>query len=326
MPQDSAGSAEAVRAKRSHPFRRFLRVSRRRTVHRCRRCGATSPRWVGRCPACAGWNTLVETVPADDRSGTWPPSVGGRSLAGPFGHPVSPVEIGDIDIAGVTPLSTGIAELDRVLSGGLLPGSATLLGGEPGTGKSTLLLQALATMAATGRRCLLVAAEEAAPGPASGRRLGADVVRGVGGGPRPCRRSPRPSAPWPPTLWSLTRYKPSGTPSWPHPRVPGPGPAVCQPWWVAGKEDRCGAGPGGPRDQGGCPGRPSGAGAPGGHRPQFRRRPYLALRVLRAVKHRFGPTGETGLFEMAPAGLVGVARSQSSFSWVTASWGLPGPP
>ena len=74
------------------------------------------------------------------------------------------------------PMSTGIDELDRVLGGGLLPGSATLLGGEPGTGKSTLLLQVMAAMASAGRRCLLVAAEEAAHQVRRrAARLGADI-------------------------------------------------------------------------------------------------------------------------------------------------------
>jgi DNA repair protein RadA/Sms len=83
----------------------------------------------------------------------------------------------EVDLSSYKPMSTGIGELDRVLSGGLLPGSATLLGGEPGTGKSTLLLQALASMASLGRRCLLVAAEEAAHQVRRrAGRLGADVA------------------------------------------------------------------------------------------------------------------------------------------------------
>ena len=73
-----------------------------------------------------------------------------------------PIALGEVDLSSYKPMPTGIGELDRVLAGGLLPGSATLLGGEPGTGKSTLLLQVLASMASSGRRCLLVAAEEAA--------------------------------------------------------------------------------------------------------------------------------------------------------------------
>lgn len=77
-----------------------------------------------------------------------------------LGGPAHPVRIGDVDPIGANRLATGVGELDRVLSGGLVPGSATLLGGEPGMGKSTLLLQALGAMAAKGVRCLLVSAEE----------------------------------------------------------------------------------------------------------------------------------------------------------------------
>lgn len=84
--------------------------------------------------------------------------------------------LSEVDLGAHRPMPTGLSELDRVLAGGLLPGSATLVGGEPGTGKSTLLLQALAAMASTGRRCLLVAAEEAAHQVRRrAARLGADV-------------------------------------------------------------------------------------------------------------------------------------------------------
>src|ERR1700678_1342318 len=128
-------------------------MSKVRTVHRCKACGATAARWSGRCPGCGEWNALQEElVPSAQRRA----SSGEGELFGP-----APMLLTEVDLSSYKPMSTGIGELDRVLSGGLLPGSATLLGGEPGTGKSTLLLQALASMASLGRRCLLVAAEEA---------------------------------------------------------------------------------------------------------------------------------------------------------------------
>jgi len=114
-----------------------------RTPYRCAECGSAAPRWLGRCPECGEWNSLVE-----DRAPA--------SLA--LGD--APVPIAEVDPVGATRRPTGVAELDRVLGGGLVPGSVTLLGGEPGMGKSTLLLQALGRLAEGGARCLLVSAEE----------------------------------------------------------------------------------------------------------------------------------------------------------------------
>lgn len=127
-------------------------MARSATVHRCASCGAHSPRWSGRCPACGEWNSLAAE----------PESPGGdtRQEAG-IETPVVPLAAVDPD--GGRPLPTGLAEVDRVLSGGLVPGSVTLLYGEPGVGKSTLLAQVLMTVAGSGRRALLVSAEESGP-------------------------------------------------------------------------------------------------------------------------------------------------------------------
>src|SRR5690242_8946380 len=122
-----------------------------RPSFRCRSCQASHPKWVGRCPACHGWNTLVEARPLG------PPGLaglGGGHHAGP------PCPIGAVPAAEQVALASGVAELDRVLGGGLVPGSVTLLGGEPGIGKSTLVLQALAGLARRGHRGLLVTGEE----------------------------------------------------------------------------------------------------------------------------------------------------------------------
>jgi DNA repair protein RadA/Sms len=122
-----------------------------KTSYQCSECGATAPRWLGRCNACEAWGTLVEQVVAAPSKN---PTLKVRAPSG------APVSIVTVDAATATPMSTGIGELDRVLDGGLVPGSVTLLAGEPGMGKSTLLLQALGHMANAGRRCLLVTAEE----------------------------------------------------------------------------------------------------------------------------------------------------------------------
>ena len=120
--------------------------------HRCIDCGANTARWAGRCPSCGEWNTMVE----EEHLGPLVRAVDELDLAS------LPVPLSSVDLAEAAALPTGLAEFDRVLAGGLVPGSVTLLGGEPGIGKSTLLLQVLAARAASGRRVLLVSAEESA--------------------------------------------------------------------------------------------------------------------------------------------------------------------
>jgi DNA repair protein RadA/Sms len=122
--------------------------SKTKTVHRCSECGCETPRWLGRCPECDAWGTLTEAMPVAPVTGAARVAVDG------------PVPIGDVDARTAAPMSTGVGELDRVLQGGLVAGSVTLLAGEPGMGKSTLLLQALGQLAAGGTSCLLVTAEE----------------------------------------------------------------------------------------------------------------------------------------------------------------------
>ncbi|MBV8559241.1 MAG: DNA repair protein RadA, partial [Acidimicrobiia bacterium] len=108
-------------------------MAKETTAFRCRECGATAPRWEGRCHACGDWNTLVE----ESRR---PPSA-------PHEPSARPIPVAEVPLASGTARPTHIGELDRVLGGGLVPGSVTLLGGEPGIGKSTLLLQALTSLA-----------------------------------------------------------------------------------------------------------------------------------------------------------------------------------
>ena len=124
-----------------------------RTVYRCQECGTASPKWVGRCPGCGEWSSLVEEVEEEVRPATAAAAAKGTDAD-------RPVPIADVDAGEWDHRPTGVAEVDRVLGGGLVPGSVTLLGGEPGIGKSTLLLQVLAAVAATGRRTLLVSGEE----------------------------------------------------------------------------------------------------------------------------------------------------------------------
>jgi DNA repair protein RadA/Sms len=129
------------------------------TVFSCQECGAQSSKWLGRCAECGAWNSLVEErpVPAMAGAGAAAASAGSRySLAATAG----PRLYEEIDTVVSERLSTGIGEFDRVLGGGVVPGSLVLIGGEPGIGKSTLLLQAAAHFANTTGTVLYSSGEE----------------------------------------------------------------------------------------------------------------------------------------------------------------------
>ena len=129
-------------------------MGRTRTVFACTECGAQQPRWLGRCPECATWSSLVEERVGADASAS--PDL---LRADPSAAAAKPRLLHEVDAAAVPRLTTGIDELDRVLGGGLVPGSVVLVAGEPGVGKSTLALQLAARV-----RCrapvLYVAGEE----------------------------------------------------------------------------------------------------------------------------------------------------------------------
>lgn len=119
----------------------------------CQSCGSTASKWVGRCDNCGEWNTIVEekgSAPVSGGRGASLPKGKASRLVGLRGESPAPPRI-----------QTGIAELDRVAGGGFVPGSGVLIGGDPGIGKSTLLLQALASLARTGSRVIYVSGEEA---------------------------------------------------------------------------------------------------------------------------------------------------------------------
>ena len=126
-------------------------MSRTRTLFRCRDCGHTESKWAGRCPACGEWSTLDEEVFATVSSASAVAAGSPTDVALP---------IDQIDFAEWVAVPTGLAEVDRVLGGGLVPGSVTLVHGEPGIGKSTLLLQIMRGVAESGRRALYLTAEE----------------------------------------------------------------------------------------------------------------------------------------------------------------------
>jgi len=127
-------------------------AKRGRTRYRCESCGSQTPKWAGQCPDCGAWNTLVEEVTA----AATPAAAGGKRSRGPAPKTWDLAEVGT---AREARYPTGIGELDRVLGGGLVHGSVVLLGGDPGIGKSTLLLQTTAALA-TGPQVLYVSGEE----------------------------------------------------------------------------------------------------------------------------------------------------------------------
>src|SRR5512136_393538 len=131
-------------------------MSKVRTVFACQACGFESSKWLGRCPDCGEWNSLVE-----ERQEVAPPSGKGRPDQLTLPSAAScPKPWDAIDASEESRVSSGIGEFDRVLGGGLVPGSLVLIGGEPGIGKSTLLLQVAAGLAAGGRPVLYATGEE----------------------------------------------------------------------------------------------------------------------------------------------------------------------
>ncbi|MDC7717751.1 DNA repair protein RadA [Vogesella sp. DC21W] len=128
-------------------------MAKLKTQYQCGECGGTSPKWQGQCPHCGAWNSLAETVAA-------PPAAAANARFQSWTTQTQPVQqLSQVQAAEVPRESCGIEELDRVLGGGIVKGAVILLGGDPGIGKSTLLLQALATIGAN-RKVLYVSGEE----------------------------------------------------------------------------------------------------------------------------------------------------------------------
>lgn len=271
-----------------------------RTIFRCESCGAAFPQWAGQCTACNEWNTLVEEL---DR----PKTGAGVAGTGNYGSPTSKaVPLVSVDARGAHARSTGISEFDRVLGGGLVPGSVTLLGGEPGVGKSTLTLQLLGAIAASARRGLLVSAEESPQqvqlraGRLGARRDGVWIVSETA---------------MPAILSAVAEVQPDLL-------VVDSIQTVFDP--------EVGSSPGSVTQVRECAhalvvaaksagvamvlvGHVTKDGSLAGPRVlehvvdtvlSFEGDRHHALRLLRASKHRFGPTGELGLFEMREEGLI----------------------
>ncbi len=116
-------------------------MAKRKTAYVCTECGAEFPRWQGQCSECKAWNTISEFVVS-------PASAAKAAHSGYAGQTQAKIEpLNTIDLAALPRFSSGFKELDRVLGGGIVPGSALLIGGSPGAGKSTLLLQVMCNLA-----------------------------------------------------------------------------------------------------------------------------------------------------------------------------------
>lgn len=130
-------------------------LKNKKTVYFCQECGYESSKWMGQCPGCKAWNTFVEETVSTKKSS----SSGSSSFQKPGKRP-EPVRLKDISLSEDERRLTKIGELDRVLGGGIVPGSLVLVGGDPGIGKSTLLLQVCRNLALSGSNVLYISGEE----------------------------------------------------------------------------------------------------------------------------------------------------------------------
>ena len=136
------------------------------TVFFCKECGYESAKWMGQCPGCREWNTFVE-APAEKKEPRGLGLAASRNLGGPYSQQgkagesgIRPSLLSEISVEEKDRISTGFPELDRVLGDGIVAGSLVLVGGDPGIGKSTLLLQVCRNLAGNGRRVLYISGEE----------------------------------------------------------------------------------------------------------------------------------------------------------------------
>jgi DNA repair protein RadA/Sms len=142
-------------------------MAKEKTIYTCVDCGGTSPKWLGKCPHCNAWNTLIESV-AHAESAV-------KNRFASLAKTAEVTVLSDIEASDVDRTPTGHEELDRVLGGGIVEGGVVLIGGDPGIGKSTLLLQALDSLQRSGKSTLYVTGEESGAQVAlRSRRLGLD--------------------------------------------------------------------------------------------------------------------------------------------------------
>ena len=281
-------------------------MAKLRLVYRCTECTGSFPKWAGKCVSCGAWNSLVEDVEGPE------PQLASLAVGMSLVAPGEPKPITEIDSAIGQPQPTTIPELDRVLGGGLVPGSVTLLGGEPGIGKSTLLMQLLA---AWPKKTLYVTAEEST----QQVRLRAERLGALNENVWLLAEMSLPNIfnaiqQISPDLVVIDSIQTIADPELSSP----PGSVVqvrgCAHRLVQEAKHR------------NLPvimvGHVTKEGGLAGPRVlehvvdtvlSFEGERHHALRLLRAAKHRFGPTSELGLFEMTETGMVGVPDASQLF-------------
>src|SRR4051812_7838232 len=288
----------------------------RTTTYVCSSCGTESAKWHGKCPGCEEWNTLVEEriapVQAGPRGGSGGGGLGGGSRRAAA---LKPVRLADVVAPAVKRMVTGIGELDRVLGGGIVPGSLVLIGGAPGIGKSTITGGALGNLAAAGRNVLYVSGEEsAAQVKLRAQRLGPDALRAPIVAETDLDavvatlEAERPDVAVVDSVQTLYASGLTGAPG-----------SVGQVREVAGRLMRVAK----ERDIAILlVGHVTKDGALAGPRVlehlvdcvlQFEGERERTYRTLRALKNRFGSTNEVGVFEMRDSGLVEVADASARF-------------
>ncbi|SFK12357.1 DNA repair protein RadA [Methylocapsa palsarum] len=275
----------------------------------CQACGAATQRWQGRCESCGSWNTIIEEAGAS--------GIGARAALGAQkGRIFSLANLTGAEPSAAPRITTGVAELDRVTGGGFVPGSVLLLGGEPGIGKSTLLIQACAALASGGRRVVYISGEEAvdqvrlraqrlglggAPVELAAETSVEDIVATLAHGKRPSLVVIDSIQ----TMWTQMVESTPGTVG----QVRGAAQALIRFAKTTGAVVI-------------LVGHVTKDGQIAGPRVvehmvdavvSFEGEGGRDLRLLRAVKNRFGPTDEIGVFEMTGRGLAEVANPSALF-------------
>ena len=274
----------------------------------CQNCGAVSRRWQGRCDACGGWNTIAEESASS--------GIGARATHARKGRMFGLSSLIENGKPAAPRVTTGIAELDRVTGGGFVPGSVLLLGGEPGIGKSTLVIQACAALAAKGRRVVYISGEEAvdqvrlralrlglaaAPVELAAEMGVEDIVATLSHGKAPSLVVIDSIQ----TMWTKLIESTPGTVG----QVRGAAQALIRFAKTTGAAVI-------------LVGHVTKDGQIAGPRVvehmvdaviSFEGEGGRNFRILRAVKNRFGPTDEIGVFEMTGRGLVEVANPSALF-------------
>jgi DNA repair protein RadA/Sms len=292
-------------------------VAKEKSIFTCNECGGTSPRWLGRCPQCGAWNTLVESVaeaagPAKNRF---------QSLA--RSQPVA--TLSEIEAAEVAHRPTGIEELDRVLGGGIVDGGVVLIGGDPGIGKSTLLLQALERLSQRAKTLYVTGEESGAQVALRARRLGLDgskirVLAEIGLEKiLATLEAERPAVAVIDSIQTLYSDQLSSAPG-----------SVAQVRECAAQLTRV-------AKAGGVAivlvGHVTKEGALAGPRVlehivdtvlYFEGDTHSSFRLVRAIKNRFGAVGEIGVFAMTERGLKGVSNPSAIFLSTQGSAPVPG--